>query len=460
MSTDQLAAFVPAASDPFDRRKAAHLLRRSGFGASAAEIQKAIDRGLLDTVEGLFAEAEDEHDAFTKTFEAIAGSLLGFAEAENLQAWRLYRMVRTRVPLREKLTLFWHGHFATSYHKVESMRLMHQQIETLRQHAWGNVRELVLAMAKDPAMLVWLDGESSTKEHPNENFARELMELFTCGIGHYNEHDVQEAARAFTGWHRAGAEFRFVAEAHDDGPKDFLGKSGRFDGTDIVDILMQQPATTHFLARKLLRFFATPEPSEDVVAEAAELLDRTQLNIKWFLRELFLSRYFYSDACVGRRISSPVEFVVGTIRTLGARWPATELTGHLNAMGQELLAPPNVKGWDGERTWINSTTWAARLAFAKAVSELASDDGFGAHLALEQIIAEDQKDPRTVVDALVEWLIPEGLPQDHRRELADFLITTDDGRNAETFRDDDDFRHAKIRALVALLLSLPEAHAC
>ena len=152
-------------------------------------------------------------------------------------------MVTTRVPLREKLTLFWHGHFATSYEKVEDPALMHRQIETIRRHAWGNFRELVLAIARDPAMVVWLDGESNTKEHPNENFARELMELFTCGIGHYTETDVQEAARAFTGWHREGAEFVFKADDHDAGRKQFLGKSGRFDGGDVIDILMQQPAT-------------------------------------------------------------------------------------------------------------------------------------------------------------------------------------------------------------------------
>ena len=260
------------------------------------------------TVESLFDEATDEEDAYQKTFEAINGRLLNFGEIEPEQAWWVYRMMTTRAPLREKLTLFWHGHFATGYEKVDSPRLMHQQIETIRRHAWGNVRDLTLAIARDPAMVVWLDGESNTKEHPNENFARELMELFTCGIGHYTENDVQEAARAFTGWHRDGAEFAFQADDHDPGRKHFLGKSGRFDGGDVIDILMQQPATLHFLARKLLRFFAAPEPPEPVVAAAAELLDRTRLDVKWFLRELFQSRYFYSPECYRTRIASPAEF--------------------------------------------------------------------------------------------------------------------------------------------------------
>ena len=309
MSPDLLAPLVPGPSDPFDRRKAAHLLRRAGFGASPAAIDRAVAEGMEATVENLFDEATDEEDAYQKTFEAINGRLMNFGEIEPEQAWWVYRMMTTRAPLREKLTLFWHGHFATGYEKVDSPRLMHQQIETIRRHAWGNIRELTLAIARDPAMVVWLDGESSTKEHPNENFARELMELFTCGIGHYTETDVQEAARAFTGWHRDGAEFVFQADDHDPGRKHFLGKSGRFDGGDVIDILMQQPATLHFLARKLLRFFAAPEPPEPVVAAAAELLDRTRLDVKWFLRELFQSRYFYSPECYRTRIASPAEFV-------------------------------------------------------------------------------------------------------------------------------------------------------
>jgi len=261
-STNPLDPFVPGPSDPFDRRKAAHLLRRAGFGAAPAAIDRAVAEGMEQTVESLFDEATEEEDFYQKTFRAINGPLTNFGDIGAAQAWWVYRMMTTRAPLREKLTLFWHGHFATGFEKVDNSRLMHQQVETIRRHAWGNVRELTLAIARDPAMVVWLDGESNTKEHPNENFARELMELFTCGIGHYTESDVREAARAFTGWHRDKTQFAFNAGDHDAGRKHFLGKLGRFDGGDIIDILMQQPATLHFLARKLLRFFAAPVPSE------------------------------------------------------------------------------------------------------------------------------------------------------------------------------------------------------
>ena len=239
VSPPLLQPFEASASNPFDRRKAAHLLRRAGFGAAPVEISKAVELGVEGAVESMFETAATaaQEAEFQATFDAVSGKLVDFGETDGLQAWWVYRMVHSRSPLVEKLTLFWHGHFATSNEKVEDSGLMHNQVETLRKHAFGNVRALTLAIAKDPAMIVWLDGESNTKAHPNENFARELMELFTCGIGHYTEKDVQEAARAFTGWHREGASFAFRPDEHDGGRhRSFLGKSGRLDGTKTLSI--------------------------------------------------------------------------------------------------------------------------------------------------------------------------------------------------------------------------------
>jgi uncharacterized protein (DUF1800 family) len=459
MPSDLLAPFVPTPADPFDRRKAAHLLRRAGFGAPPEAIDRAVADGVEATVENLFDEGTDEEDAYRKTFDAINGRILNFGEIEAEQAWWVYRMMTTRVPLREKLTLFWHGHFATGSEKVDSPRLMHGQIETIRRHAWGNVRELTLAIARDPATIVWLDGESNTKEHPNENFARELMELFTCGIGHYTESDVREAARAFTGWHRENADFAFQSADHDSGRKHFLGKSGRFDGGDVIDILMQQPATLQFLARKLLRFFAVPEPSEPIVAAAAELLDQTRLDIKWLLRELFQSRYFYSPECYRTRIASPAEFTIGAIRTLDVRWHAPEVVAFLDRMDQRLLAPPNVKGWDGEQKWINSSTWAARVDFARTIAQLDAEGGFGPNLEITRFVPANFKDPVRVIDTLVEVLLQGDLSPEARRELAEFLVSSDQGRSVEVFRDDEDFRRQKTRTALGLILGLPEYHA-
>ena len=444
----------------WNAQTAAHLLRRTGFGAAPTEIAQAVEQGLEATVESLFAENAEQEAEFVQTFDRIAGGLINFSDATWVQSWWTYRMLRTATPLREKLTLFWHGHFATSVHKVEDAWMLHRQIELLRSHAFGAFRDLVLAIAKDAAMSVYLDGQSNTKEHPNENFARELMELFTCGIGNYAESDVREAARAFSGWNRNAYEFQFHAEQHDDGRKTFLGKRGRFDGTDVIDILMQQPATPRFMARKLLRFFAAPQPSDEVIVEAAERFDRTQLNVKWFLRELFLSKYFFSEECHRTRISSPAEFVIGTVRSLGARVAAPDLVGQMTAMGQELLAPPNVKGWDGEQKWINSATWPARVAFAEFLTQLYSEAPVGPHLPSDQIVSPTVTDPQDVVSTLAARLGNLELSDESRRDLTTFLVQTDAGPNPAQFKDDEGFRTDKTRQLISLMLSLPESQAC
>jgi uncharacterized protein (DUF1800 family) len=459
MALSYFAPWQPTDSDPFDRRKAAHLLRRTGFGAGPEEIDRVVEQGLEATVEEMFAEDAAQEDEFQATLQNVAGSLMNLDDPGQVAAWWVHRMVRTRTPLREKLTLFWHGHFATSANKVGDGNLMHAQIETLRQHAWGDFPDLVMAMARDPAMLVWLDGESNTKEHPNENFARELMELFTCGIGNYTEQDVQEAARAFSGWHRDGYNFYFNEEAHDGGRKQFLGKSGRFDGTDIVAILMQQPATPRFIAGKLLRFFAA-EPSPEALTEAAAVLDGAQLNIHWFLRDLFLSKYFFSDECYRKRIASPAEYVIGTARTLGLRMPSNELRDYMGNMGQSLLYPPNVKGWDGEQKWINSATWPTRVEFANQIAGLQSDNPFGQNLPLEDRVPLDVTDPQETVRAMNDLLEQGDIAPEVQSDLAEFLVMTDEGPNADYYRDDEGFRRERNRAALAMILSLPEYHAC
>src|SRR5262249_3117406 len=425
-----------------------------------AQVAAAVDRGLEETIDDLFADANDEEQEFQRTFSAINGKLVNAGNQGVSQSWWVYRMLTTRVPLREKLALFWHGHFATSIRKVGDTQLMLQQIDTLRRLGFGSFRELVVAIARDPAMIVWLDGEANNKEHPNENFARELLELFTWRIGNYPEKDVLEAARAFSGWHRAGTVFSFNGAEHDAGVKHIFGRRAKFDGGDVIDLLMAQPATPRFIARKLLRFFASPNPPDDVVAEAAELYDRTQLNTRLFLRELFQSQYFFSDDCFRTRIASPVEFVVGTVRTLNVRQPAADLIDDLNSMGQELLAPPNVKGWDGEEKWINSTTLAARLTYARSLPEMnAEGNSFNPHCPVEQFVPLENKSPAGIVEKLSQVLLQGEIAPETRADLERFLTAGDDGPTPEAFRDDEGFRTTKVRQLLGVMLALPEYQA-
>jgi uncharacterized protein (DUF1800 family) len=458
-ATSQLAPFVPGRDGRWDHRAAHHLFRRAGFGASKAEIDRAVEQGLAATVETLFAEAPEQEAEFQETFQRISGHFADFSDAAHLQTWWVYRMLRTRSPMREKLALFWHSHFATSYNKVEEIALMHQQCEMLRKLAWGDFRDLLHAVSRDPAMLVYLDGETNTRENANENFGRELLELFTLGHGHYHEGDVRAAARAFTGWGRDGDKFVFTADQHDSGAKEFLGQKGPFDGGDILDILVKQPATARHLARKLLIFFVCPEPASNVVAEAAVPFTESRLNVKAFLRQIFLSKYFFSPACRRTRIASPAEFVIGACRSLGARLSAQDLRQNLVDMGQELFAPPNVKGWDGEKKWINSTTWAARQAFAKRISELPQESALGPRVDLADIVPGDLAEPPRIVDLIAGFLLDGDLSSERRKEVTEFLVTTDEGDKHDQFANDAEFRRQQVAALVGVVLSLPEYHA-
>lgn len=459
MPSKYFAPYEPTANDPWDRKKARHLLQRAGFGAATDDVGKAVKDGMDATVKRLFDPNEAQEKEFQETFARVSNTLLDFADIGQLQAWWCYRMLQTASPLREKLTLFWHGHFATSVSKVEDTYLMYQQNETLRKHAIGSFRDLLLATCKDPAMLVYLDGESNVKEHPNENFARELLELFTLGIGNYTEKDVQEAARAFTGWHREEAKFHFDEDAHDDDEKTFLGTTGKLDGMEVVDIILKQPAMARRIVRKLIVFFACPIPADDVVAEAAEAFTAMKLDVGAFLTMLLKSKYFYSPACHQTRISSPAEFVIGTCRALGVRVTAQPLPQHLTAMGQELFTPPNVKGWDGEKKWINSTTWAARGSFAQFVSELAGEGPFGGQLPLTSLVPEKVTEPKEIVATLVDRVLDDDLAEEKRADLTEFLITGDDGPQAERFEKEPEFRMQQIRATLAAILSVPEYHA-
>ncbi|HEX5270625.1 MAG TPA: DUF1800 domain-containing protein [Gemmataceae bacterium] len=453
-----LTHLAPETGAPWDARAAAHLLRRTGFGAAPAEVARAIEQGRDGAINAVFDDGKEQEAHFQDTFRRLSGTFADFGDAGQLQAWWCYRMLTTRTPLREKLTLFWHGHFATSYQKVDDLFLMHRQCETLRRLAWGGFRDLVSAISRDPAMLVYLDGESSTKERPNENFARELLELFTLGVGHYAEKDVREAARAFTGWHRDGAKFAFDAKAHDGGPKEVLGRKGNLGGDDVIDALMAHPALPRFIARKLLVFFACPRPPAEVVEGAAEVFRDGRLGVKHFLGVLFRSKFFYSEACRRTRISSPAECVIGACRSLGVRLAAPECRDHITAMGQELFAPPSVKGWDGERKWVHAGTWAARQAFGRRVGELASGSEFGPNLDAFALVPPEVTDPRKVADLLVERVLEGGLSKKSRAEIAEFLVTGDQGPRPEDFRADADFRAQKVRETVGLLLSLPEYH--
>jgi uncharacterized protein (DUF1800 family) len=281
----------------------------------------------------------------------------------ELQGWWLEKMVATTRPLQEKMTLFWHGHFATSFIKVRDAYLMWLQNDLFRRQATGDWLELLVAVARDPAMLIWLDQGKSRKQKPNENFARELMELFTLGEGNYTEQDVAEAARTFTGWgyDQVRQEFVWRPSQHDSGTKTVLGKTGNLDGNDVLALIVDNPQAERFITARLWQYFAGTPPSAELNKALAEHFRASGHVFKPVLRTMFLSQEFYAPERVRNQVKSPVQWLVGSVRMLERPVPPSLVCSRLTTnLGQQLFAPPNVKGWDGGVSWITTNSLMTR----------------------------------------------------------------------------------------------------
>ena len=391
MAETLLRTFRPSAADPWDRAKVAHLLGRAGFGGTPDDIARLAGMRFEDAVEELLEYERISDEPFPEIdfseVREMAQALAdlrrgGAAEREvreasqqfrraNVQKFQeiragwVQRMLQTRRPLQEKMVLFWHGHLVSGFPDVTSAEHMAMQLALFRQMPTGSFKELILAISQDPAMLSYLDNNSNRKGKPNENYARELMELFTLGVGNFGEQDVKEAARAFTGWTFAANEFVFRRNQHDDGMKTFLGRTGTFDGTDVIEILFAQPAAARHLPRKLFEFFAYQGPEEPVIDELAGIFRRSDWSVRAVLRVLFHSALFYSPKTVRAQVKSPVELVVGAVRALGVEVPPQALLRALDLMGQSLLYPPNVGGWPKGKGWINTATILIRYNFSE-----------------------------------------------------------------------------------------------
>ena len=345
-------------------------------------------------------------------------------EGLELRGWWMREMLATTSPLTERMTLFWHNHFVSAQPKVRIARLMYRQNATLRAHALGNFGVFLHAIAKDPAMVVYLDSVQNRRGAPNENFAREVMELFTLGEGHYSEQDVKEAARAFTGWslERETGVFIFRRGLHDDGIKTVLGRSGNFDGDAVLNLLLARPETAEFITAKLWREFVSPDPDPAEVARIARRFRESNYEIKAALSELLGSDAFYASANRGVLVKSPVELVVGTLRQLDLE-PESALPFALAAagMGQNLMSPPNVKGWPGGEAWINTTTLLARKQFLDRVTSTGATEMVARmEAALRRSSDIERAAPR-------DALRPQGVSDDGKARAQRFLRQMDRG---------------------------------
>jgi uncharacterized protein (DUF1800 family) len=466
----------PTAADPWSRKWAAHLYRRAAFGPSANDLVEAERRGPDGTLE-LLMHGPPHADELRQTLTDVGRIAAEHDDGgEQLRGWWLYCMFHGH-PLREKMTLFWHNHFATSIVKVQSSELMFRQNCLLRSHALGKFGPMLQEISRDGAMLIWLDSNRNVVGHPNENYARELMELFSLGVGHYSEADIREAARAFTGWHTDGHRFTFQARLHDAGVKAVFGQTGNWNGDDIVRIVLAQPAVSHFLVRKLYRYFISEaeEPPEPLLEPLVEIFRASDYDIAALVRTVLSSRHFYSEHAFRRRVKSPVEFLLGAVNALirpsrdgnpdNHPIPQQALASRLAAMDQPLFAPPNVKGWPGGRAWLNTATMLERDNFAAALATgtLWNNPTSRATVAITSAIGPIDRQsaaspafdcaravredggvtPEDAVRTLLDLHLPGGVRSEARAKLVAFLGVPGD-------------RDQRIREAVHAIMTMPE----
>ena len=436
----------------------AHLMRRAGFGASRPDLDRLVKQGYDETVEQLLdvsSASRMTDNAIRRYHPEYSGMMGNLSPGAN---W-MYRMVSTNRPLREKVGLMWHGMFATGYSKLANGKVLHDQIRMFERHGMGDFKTLLIELSKDPAMIVWLDNCENHNGAINENFGRELLELFSMGVGNYSEQDVKEAARAFTGWTIGNTEymtlksmrdsvwpygrlsfhFEYKPEDHDDGEKTFLGHSGRLNGDDIVDIICKQPATAAFLSRHMYSFFVADEPpvpewpykrprDPDAIAALSKVYFETEYNITEMLRFLFKSDFFKSEQARYKRVKSPAELIASVLRLTGEfdrpKVSMNPTSLQMQYMGQWLLNPPSVEGWHWGTEWIDSGALVERVNFAS--ERLGNLDSPGVNDIVDRILGDRGKDDSDelnageVVDRALDELSITSISSETRSALLDF----------------------------------------
>jgi uncharacterized protein (DUF1800 family) len=371
---DPWAPYAPDQKSPWDLRRVVHLHRRAGFAATWGEVRRDLKEGpgaSIDRVLAGKAATDGVPEAFARTADLLGELAASSRDPARLKAWWVYRMLYGPEPLSERLALVWHNHFATSNLKVENLTAMRRQNDLFRRLGRGPFGELLKAVVHDQAMLVWLDAPSNRKGHPNENLARELMELFSMGVGQYAEADVKEAARALTGWGVEDDAFLDVPARHDDGEKTILGRKGAWKGDDLVRMVLEHPATPRRLAWRVCELFLGERAlkAADIRALADGLRER-HLDMGWAVETVLRSRAFFADDNLGDRVLGPVEYVIGAARALELFEPPSStlvLAEWCGRLGQDLFYPPNVGGWPGGRDWLTTRALIGRANYAAAL---------------------------------------------------------------------------------------------
>jgi uncharacterized protein (DUF1800 family) len=412
-----------------------HLYRRAGFGATRDQLEAALARGYEATVDELLHPENApplEEDLIYRYYPDMKES----RQIDPAQSLWVYRMINTQRPLEEKMTLFWHYLFATGFGKLNHAKVMTNQVTMLRKHALGNFRTLLVEISRDPAMIFWLDNHTNTKRVHNENYGRELLELFSLGIGNYTEDDVKNCARAFTGWSlkptipaaqpygRFDWEFEFRSDLHDYGEKQFLGERGNFDGTDIVDIIVRQPAAAEFVAMRLYTYFVSDTPDQAAIDDLAAVYTESQYDIRAMMRSLLLSDAFRSEKAYYAKVKSPAEHVAGIMRFVEdftfPKHGIRDISLECRYMGQDLLNPPSVEGWHVAKEWIDTGILVERINFAAA--QVGDIDKPGVRNVIERLRTKGELTPEELVDGCCDLIGPMRIGEATRSALTEFAV--------------------------------------
>lgn len=462
-------------------RSVLHLYSRAGFGLLYNEAEKLQGKSKDELTKILFSDALSYTDLniINETDLPKKKELksLGETEKKKLQqlsrdyhqklniAW-LKKMQDTKNALREKMTFFWHGHFACR----SKNPVMSQQLNNIhRKNALGNFRDMVIEVSKSPAMLEFLDNQQNRKAHPNENFARELMELFTLGRGNYTEQDIRESARAFTGWafNRETYQFEFKERQHDFASKTFLGRTGNFNGEDIIDIILNKKETAQFICRKIYKFFVNDSPDEERVAELADNFYKSNYNIGSLMKEIFTSDWFYDEENIGTKIKSPVEFIVNLNKLFDVKYEEENRLIYIQRiLGQILFFPPNVAGWSGGKNWIDSNTLMLRLKIPSVILNegiIETDYEYENEEQYKMIEKQREKIKKEIgrkVKTNVNWdaFVNSLPPEISQQQLTDFLLLPD--LSTKKMKLLSPFKKENLKAITLQLLSFPEYQMC
>ena len=445
-----------------------HLLRGAGFGGTGQELKTYASLGFAGAVDRLLNYQQVSDDALESRLNALN---LDLNKPQQQQQWWFLRMAWTQRPLLEKMTLFWSGVFTSSFRKVGGknayMRMIVQN-NFLRAHAFDTFDNLLLGITADPAMLFYLDLTKSHKNAPNENYARELMELFTLGLGHYTQQDVYQGAAALTGWHVVAhsATARYVPRDHNNLTKHYLGQTGNFDYKDVVRILANHPATPWFISRKLFTFFVYENPSNEDLAPLVDTYVKSGHNMGAVMRTLLLSPQFSAAKAYRSRLKSPVEYMAGAYRALNVQGDGKRLPGIITVMGQPLFDPPNVAGWPGDTVsayWLNSGTWMTRLNYIDLLllgNSYAKTGVFQPFDLQEAVDANSIDSPEHFVDYFASFLLDGQLAADRRTLLIDYFNTSDSGGATRevTLTNGKSYPVNRVRGTLYLMMAAPEYH--